>query len=156
MFKMFIILLRSSFWETAVQSNCGRSRPHSLKQIKPTSPRAEFHNPQGTMGNHTGFLVDLGETDSRLAPCCGLAACHRGRRQRLRQVELEERSRTKAELARLDEEAQPCSQGPASHLHNPTYEQCPSPMIARANGQPFLGSALDRGERPAVRSTPLL
>jgi hypothetical protein len=50
------------------------------------------------MGNHTIFLVDIGDTDSRLAPCCGQAACHRGRRQRLSRVELEERSRTKAEL----------------------------------------------------------
>ncbi len=90
-------------------------RARSTALLELTSGRAEFDNPQGIMGNHTVFLVDFGETDSRLASCCGQAGCHHGRRQRLSQVELEERSRTKAELARLDGEAQPCSQGSASH-----------------------------------------
>jgi hypothetical protein len=89
-------------------------RARSTARLELTSPRLELHNPQGTMGNHTVFLVDFGDTDSRLAPCCGQAACHRGRRQRLSQVELEERSRTKAELARLDEGAQLGPQGSAS------------------------------------------
>ncbi len=75
-----------------------------MAQLELTSPRAEFHNLQGTMGNYTlaVFLVDFGETDSRLEPCCGQAArhWHRDRRQRLSQLELEERSRTKAELAK--------------------------------------------------------
>jgi len=93
-------------------------RARSTARLELTSPRLEFHNPQGTMGNHTVFLVDFGDTDSRLAPCCRgqpEAACHRGRRQLLSQVELEERSRTKAEIARLDEGAQLDPQGSASH-----------------------------------------
>ncbi len=69
-------------------------RARSTARLELTSPRLEFHNPQSTMGNHTVFLVDFGDTDSRLAQCCGQVACHRGRRQRLSQVELEERSRT--------------------------------------------------------------
>jgi hypothetical protein len=64
-------------------------RARSTARLELTSPRLEFHNPQGTMGNHTVFLVDFGDTDSRLAPCCEQAACHRGRRQRLSLVELE-------------------------------------------------------------------
>ena len=86
-------------------------RARSTAQLELTSPEKEFYNPQGTMGNHTVFLVDFGDTDSLSAACCGQAHLHRGRRQRLSDVELEERRRTKAELARLDQEAAAEQQG---------------------------------------------
>jgi hypothetical protein len=57
------------------------------------------------MGNHTVFLVDFADTDIRLPACCGQEGEPRGRRSRLGPEELEVRQRTKAELARLDQEA---------------------------------------------------
>ncbi len=69
-------------------------RAYATAQMELTSPKAEFHNPQGTMGNRTLFLVDFSEADSSSAAACAQEHLRRGRRQRLSPVELEERSRT--------------------------------------------------------------
>ncbi len=75
---------------------------YATAQMELTSPKAEFYNPQGTMGNHTLFLVDFSEADSSSAAACGQEHLRRGQRQRLSPVELEERSRTRAELDAFD------------------------------------------------------
>jgi hypothetical protein len=77
-------------------------RARSTAQLELTSPKTELLNPQGTMGNHTLFLVDFGGPDTPPAAACGQDHRRRERRQRLSQVELEERSRTRAELAKFD------------------------------------------------------
>ena len=87
-------------------------RARSVAQLELTSPKAEFHNPQGTMGNHTLFLVDFGGADSSSAASCGQDHLYRGRRQRLSPLELEERSRTRAELAVFDVAEASGEQGP--------------------------------------------
>ena len=87
-------------------------RAHSVAQLQLTSPKAEFHNPQGTMGNHTLFLVDFSDADSTSAASCGQDHLRRGRRQRLSPLELEERSRTRAERAVFDSSHARDDQGP--------------------------------------------
>ena len=87
-------------------------RARSVAQLELTSPKAEFHNPQGTMGNHTLFLVDFGGADSSSAASCGQDHLYRGRRQRLSPLELDERSRTRAELAVFDVAEASGGQGP--------------------------------------------
>ena len=77
-------------------------RARAVAQLELTSPASEFSNPQGTMGNHTVFLVDFGGADSPPAATCGQDHLRRGRVQRLSAVELEERSRTRAARARFD------------------------------------------------------
>ncbi len=52
------------------------------------------------------FLVEFRGTDSPLAARCRQAIEPRKRRQRLSKVELEVRSKTKAEIARLSNEAE--------------------------------------------------
>jgi hypothetical protein len=87
-------------------------RARSTAQLELNSPATEFHNPQGTMGRHTVFLVEFGGGDSLPAARCRQAFEPRERRKRrskLSKVELEERScrsRTKAEIARLSREAE--------------------------------------------------
>jgi hypothetical protein len=76
-----------------------------MAQLELTSPATEFHNPQGTMGRHTVFLVEFGGTDSPPSARCRQAIEPRGRRQQLSKVELEVRSKTKAEIARLSNES---------------------------------------------------
>ena len=95
-------------------------RARSEAQLEMTSPRSEFHNPQGTMGNHTVFLVDFGAADSPSPATCGQDRLRRGRRHRLGAVELEERSRTRAERAKFDrpiedeqDPSQPCERSSA-------------------------------------------
>ena len=66
------------------------------------------------MGRHTVFLVEFGGADSLPAARCRQAIEPRGRRQRLSEVELEERSRIKAEIARLSREAEGSPQGAIS------------------------------------------
>ncbi len=86
----------------------------SVASLELTSPETELYNPQGPMGNHTVFLVDFGETESLLPACCGREHLRRGRRQRLNDVKVEERRRTREELARLDQEAtSKLQQGPS-------------------------------------------
>ena len=80
-------------------------RARSMAQLELTSPATEFHNPQGTMGRHTVFLVEFGGTDSPPSARCRQAIEPRGRCQRLSKVELEVRSKTKAEIARLSNES---------------------------------------------------
>ncbi len=58
-------------------------RARSTGQLEHTNPQIEFHNPQGTMGNHTVFLVDFPDADIRLPACCGQEGEPRGRRSRL-------------------------------------------------------------------------
>jgi hypothetical protein len=87
-------------------------RARSTGQLELTNPQTEFHNPQGTMGNHTVFLVDFADADIRLPVCCGQESEPRGRRSRLSPGELEVRRRTQAELARLDLEASSSAEGP--------------------------------------------
>ncbi len=53
-------------------------------------------------GHNALFLVDFSEADSSSAVPCGQEHLRRGRRQRLSPVELEEHSRTRAELAAFD------------------------------------------------------
>ena len=77
-------------------------RARAVAQLELTSPASDFSNPQGTMGNHTVFLVDFGGADSPPAATCGQDHLRRGRVQRLSAVELEERSRTRAARARFD------------------------------------------------------
>ncbi len=89
-----------------------QARSAASLRLELTSPETELHNPQGPMGDHTVFLVDLGETDWLLPACCGQEYQRRGRRQRLSDLELEEQRRTRAELARLDQEAAAERQGP--------------------------------------------
>jgi hypothetical protein len=88
-------------------------RARSTGQLELTNPQTEFHNPQGTMGNHTVFLVDFADADIRLPACCGQESEPRGRRTRLGPEELEVRRRTKAELARLDQQASSSVEGSA-------------------------------------------
>jgi hypothetical protein len=65
------------------------------------------------MGKHTVFLADFADTDTRLPACCGQESEPRGRRTRLCPEELEVRRRTKAELARLDQQASLRAEGSA-------------------------------------------
>jgi hypothetical protein len=88
-------------------------RARSTGQLELTYPQTEFHNPQGTLGNHTVFLVDFADADTRLPACCGQESEPRGRRTRLGQEEIEVRRRTKAELARLDQQASSSVEGSA-------------------------------------------
>ncbi len=81
-------------------------RARSTGLLALTQPQTEFVNPQGTMGNHTVFLVDSGGADSGLTAGCGQEREHRGRRPRLTPLQLEERARARAEIDRLDEAAQ--------------------------------------------------
>ncbi len=81
-------------------------RARSTAQLELTAPVTEFHNPQGTTGRHTVFLVEFGGADPLSAASCRQAIQPRERRQRLSKVELEERSRTKAEITRLSREAE--------------------------------------------------
>ena len=84
-----------------------------------TQPQTEFVNPQGTMGNHTVFLVDFGGADSGFSAGCGQECEPRGRRPRLTPLQLEERARTRAEIDRLDGTAQASAQQPT---HSPSAE----------------------------------
>jgi hypothetical protein len=88
-------------------------RARSTGQLELTNPQTEFHNSQGTMGNHTVFLVDFADADDRLAAGCGQESEPRGRRIRLNPEEIEVRRRTRAELARLDQQASSSVEGSA-------------------------------------------
>jgi hypothetical protein len=81
-------------------------QPRSTGLLALTQPR--FANSQGTMGNHTVFLVDFGGADSSLTAGCGQERESRGRRPlaRLTPLQLDERARARAEIDRLDEAAQ--------------------------------------------------
>jgi hypothetical protein len=59
------------------------------------------------------FLVDFADADGRLAAGCGQEREPRGRRIRLSPEEIEVRRRTKAELARLDQQASSRVEGSA-------------------------------------------
>jgi hypothetical protein len=94
-------------------------RARSTGMLALTQPQTEFVNPQGTMGNHTVFLVDFGGADSVLSAGCGQECEPRGRRPRLTPLQLEERARTRAEIDRLDGTAQASAQQPT---HSPSAE----------------------------------
>jgi hypothetical protein len=81
-------------------------RARSTGLLALTQPQTEFANSQGTMENHTVFLVDFGGADSSLSAGCGQERELRGRRPRLTPLKLEERARARAEIDRLDEAAQ--------------------------------------------------
>jgi hypothetical protein len=91
-------------------------RARSTGQLELTNPQTEFHNPQGTMGNHTVFLVDFADAETRLPAGCGQESEPRGRRTRLSPEEIEVRRRTRAELARLDQQASSDVEGSAPQV----------------------------------------
>ncbi len=94
-----IFVVPTAYTETYWKGMQARSEA----QLELTSPKTEFHNPQGTMENYTVFLVDFGAADPPSPATCGQDCSQRGRRQRLIALELEERSRTRAERARFDQ-----------------------------------------------------
>ena len=78
-------------------------------------PASDFAHAQAPLGDHTVFLVDIGQSDAP-SPACGQESRLRGRRPLFEPIELEERARVKAELQKL-EAAQVASEGPA---HGPS------------------------------------
>ena len=98
-------------------------RARAVAQLELTSPKAVFHNPQGTMGIYTLLLVEFGGAGSSSEASCGQGRLHRGRRQRLSALELGERSPKRAELAVFDSAEASGEQGyPASASPNRAQE----------------------------------